>query len=268
MCPIHIIIRVKVIMENQMIDLHTHILPGIDDGARCVDDSLILLREQNQQGVNSVVFTPHFRSDKKAYEDFIEDRINSLNLLIESKEFKSMNMSIKVGAEVYFSVNLANMQLDALCFSGTRYILIELPVNFMPSGLTYTLNDILNKGYVPIIAHVERYPYIVKNPLILYDLVDRGCLAQVNAATLLNKGDAYSMALKFIKWGLAQFLCSDCHSMKGRPPNLKDGLSIVKKRLGKQYSECLIYNAENVFKDKTLDSLSIEKPKKILGSWH
>lgn len=250
-----------------MIDLHCHILPGIDDGAKTLDDSLALIAAEQRQNVDSIVFTPHFNIERVSIEDFCKARNHSMNLLTSSQEFIDFGMSVKTGAEVYFSMRLMSVDIEPLCFDGTDYILIELPVNERPYGLTNTLTDIINRGYTPILAHVERYPYFTSDPTMLYDLVMKGCLAQVNASTILRNSKFSSLALKYIKWEMVHIVCSDCHSIKNRPPNTKKAFSYIEKKLGSQYTNWLIKNSKDIFNGKYVDIPVIKKPKKILGIW-
>lgn len=250
-----------------MIDLHCHILPGIDDGAKTIDDSLALIAAEQRQNVDSIVFTPHFNIEKVSIEDFCRVRNHSMNLLTSSQEFVDFGMSVKAGAEVYFSMRLIDADIEPLCFDDTDYILIELPVTSRPYGLTHTLTDIINKGYTPILAHVERYPYFTSEPTMLYDLIMKGCLAQVNASTIFEKSNISSLALKYIKWEMVHIVCSDCHSINRRPPNMKKAFSHIEKKLGSQYTNWLIKNSRNIFDGKYVDMPVIKKPKKFLGIW-
>ncbi|MGN0470472.1 MAG: tyrosine-protein phosphatase [Acutalibacteraceae bacterium] len=250
-----------------MIDLHCHILPGIDDGAKTIDDSLKLIAAEKRQNVNSIALTPHFNPERTSVEKFCQSRSNSMDILTSSSDFAEYNISVKTGAEVYFSVKLTDIDIQPLCFDGTDYILIELPVNERPYGLTHTLTDIINRGYTPILAHVERYQYFTADPTMLYDMVMKGCLAQVNAGAILGNSNASSMALKYIKWEMAHIVCSDCHSMKHRPPNMKKAFLYIEKKLGKQYTDWLIKNSNDIFNGHYVDMPVIKKPKKILGMW-
>lgn len=254
-------------MAKKMIDLHCHILPGIDDGAKDLDCSLALLREEKKQGVGSIIFTPHFNIEKKSVEDFVSARNQAYQKLLGNEEFKAMNFSVKLAAEVYFSVSLGEMDLDKLCYGDTNYILIEFPFHFKPHGLMNTIDNVINRGYTPVIAHVERYDYVSKDPNILYDLVSRGCLAHINAETLISNSSKSSMPMKYIKWGLVHFLCTDCHSIEKRPPNLEQGYTMLRKKLGRDYYDALTENAEDVFHGDSIDLSEIIKPKKFLGSW-
>lgn len=250
-----------------MVDLHCHILPGIDDGAQTVEDSIELLNALRRQRIHSVMFTPHFNFERLDIKSFCERRQKSLELLTATQEPKNLAMTVKAGAEVFFSVKLNEEDIEPLCFDGTNYILIELPVTSRPYGLTHTLRALLNRGYIPILAHVERYPYIAEDPTVLYDLVMEGCLAQVNAGAILKDNERSKMAMKYLKWELAQLISSDTHSMKKRPPNIKPAMSVIEKKLGSQFTQWIDKNSEDVFKGRYVDLPVVKKPKKLFGVW-
>lgn len=247
-----------------MIDMHCHILPEIDDGAKTVEVSIEMLREEKRQGVKSVVFTPHYNFERRSIEAFCQIREESLQKLKKTREFLDLMMSVRLGAEVYYSIKLMEQDVRPLCFEGTKYILIELPTNEKPYGLMHTMTSLINQGYIPILAHIERYPYFEEDPLELYELVSRGCLAQVNAGPVTSK---VPIVMKYIKWELAQVISTDCHSMGRRRPNLKDGMAAVKQKLGEQYSLWLEKNSKSIFSGKYIDIPVIKRPKKIFGTW-
>ena len=116
-----------------MVDLHCHILPGIDDGAKTTDISLEMLRLQKEQDVKKIAFTPHLKLDETTYEDFLKSREGSRKTLFSLPEYKEITdgLEIKTGAEVYFSLGILNYDLEPLCYEGTDYILIELPVKLL-----------------------------------------------------------------------------------------------------------------------------------------
>ena len=250
-----------------MVDLHCHILPSIDDGAQSVEDSIDLLNAQRRQRVRSVMLTPHFNFERTDIKSFCDRRANAFKLLTEKQECADAGIAVKTGAEVFFSVKLNEEDLDPLCFEGTNYILIELPVNSRPYGLTHTLRALTNRGYIPILAHVERYPYIADDPTVLYDLVMDGCLAQVNAGAIIKNNERSVMAMKYLKWELAQVISSDAHSMKKRPPNIKPAMSVIENKLGSQYTKWLEKNSEDIFMGRYVDLPVLKKPKKFFGVW-
>ncbi len=247
-----------------MIDLHCHILPSIDDGAQNKDISLEMLKEERKQGVQAIIFTPHFNFNRIDVDNFIEVRQKSYESLMSVPEVGELGMKFKLGCEVYFSTKLNETELDPLCFEDTNYILIEFPTDQRPYGLKHTIVDILNRGYQPILAHVERYPYFTEDPDQLYDLIEKGCVAQINSGAILQNDKT---ALRYIKWGMAQLICTDAHNMKNRVPNLREGMRFVKKKYGEDYVDWFEKNAIDVFKGRYVDEPMLKRPKKILGFW-
>ena len=250
-----------------MVDLHCHILPEIDDGAKTLKDSIELLKLEKAQGVKSVALTSHFDIEKISLEDFCALRNESLELLKSADEFFEIGITVKTGAEVYYSPKLYNTELSPLCIEDTDYILVELPVSSKPYELSNVLQNILSCGYTPILAHIERYPYFAENPLLLYELIMDGCLAQVNAKSIICAGNISAISMKYLKWGLAQIICSDCHSVEHRSPNTEEALNQIARKLGNDYFEWIKKNCNDIFNNKSVDLSSIQKPKKIFGFW-
>lgn len=247
-----------------MIDLHCHILPGIDDGSKNRAMSLEMLKEQKKQRVQAIAFTPHFNFSRIDVDEFIEVRQQSYERLMSVPEVSELGIKFKLGCEIYFSTKLNDTELEPLCYEGTNYILIELPTDQRPYGLKHTLVEILNRGFQPVLAHVERYPYFTEDPIQLFDFIEQGCVAQINAGAILEGDKA---ALRYIKWGMAQLICTDAHNMKTRRPNLKEAYSFVKKKYGEDYVDWFDKNARDIFKGSYVDEPMLKKPKKILGIW-
>lgn len=250
-----------------MVDLHCHILPGIDDGAKILQDSIELLKLEKAQGVRSVALTSHFNIETTSIDEFCSLRNDSLELLKSADEFSEIGITVKTGAEVYYSPKLYNAELAPLCIEDTDYILIELPVSSMPYELSNVLQNILNCGYTPILAHIERYSYFAENPLLLYELIIDGCLAQINAKSIIGGGNISAISMKYLKWGLAQIICSDCHSVEHRSPNTEEALNQIARKLGNDYSQWIKKNCNDIFNNKNVDLSSIQKPKKMFGFW-
>jgi len=259
-------------MAVRRTDIHTHILPGIDDGAKLINDSIELLSEQKKQGINQVIFTPHFMFSKQNnmindIELFIEKRDNSLKSLTENSDFRKLDISYKIGAEVYYSVNLADYNiLKDLSVVGTRYILVELPTQSKPHGLTYVFDNIVNNGFTPVIAHVERYSYLLNDLMLLYRLVDNGCLTQINSEIVIHKDKRFERIEKMIKMGLVHLMSSDCHSLKRRPPNLDKGYSLIQK-MSDEYCSYIEENSNLLFDDQIIDNPFLRKPIRFFGFW-
>ena len=111
---------------------------------------------------------------------------------------------------------------------------------------------------------MERYPYFTSDPTRLYDLLERGCIVQINSGAIL---DGQKIAIKYIKWGMAQIISSDCHNLKSRTPNLRDAYSYVRKKFGEEYVDWFEKNARDVFTGRYVDIPVPKKPKKVMGIW-
>ena len=243
-----------------MTDLHCHILPGIDDGARDVETALALLDMEKAQGVNRVVFTPHFRCDDVSLDEFLEKREAAWSSLMAAlPENLKSSFDFKLGAEVYFSPTLSRMDFSKLCFTDTSYMLVELPFTsgVRPAFLDEILYDISSEGITPIIAHVERYPYILSDPTKIYDWVMAGYLVQTNAKTVVE-GD--KMIKKLISWGLVQVISSDAHSLHRRPPMMAEAFD-------KLPSDVFLANGDDIFENYEIDVGEPHYPQKVLGRW-
>ena len=155
-------------MSQNLVDLHCHILPGIDDGAKNLDVSMALLRKEVQDGVAGIVFTPHFHYERISVEDFAAKRRDAFLQVAKAAKETGLPLAGKLGAEVYFTTALPSLDLRALAFAKSNYILIEFPTTCHPAGIDETLYAVRQRGYTPILAHVERYPFVTEDPTLLY----------------------------------------------------------------------------------------------------
>lgn len=247
----------------QLIDLHCHILPGIDDGAKNLDMSMQLLQQELRDDVAGICFTPHFYYERTTVEEFLANRRRAFSLLAEQLRLSGMNLAVKTGAEVYFTPALPSLDLKKLAFYGTDYILIELPTTFHPSGIEELLFEVQQQGYIPILAHVERYPYVTENPGLLYDWVSGGALAQINASGLVRNGHTAKLLQKYIDWNLVHLLCSDAHHPEKRPVQLKAGFDALPVKVQKYFQQ----NAINVFLGNDVRQLEPVQPRYRFGRW-
>ena len=223
-----------------MIDIHTHILPEIDDGSRSVDESVSMLETLFRQGVDTVAATPHFYVDRIGFDEFIEMREKSAKKLAAAVEAIPDRPGIALGAEVqFFSEMYSFEKLNMLCIGGTRYILVEMPFERWTEYTYQALERIyFNRGIIPIIAHVERYMRFNKTKEMLPRIVEANAQIQINSG-FLQSGKTRRKAVGMLKDGRVSFVASDCHNMTSRPPNLSEGMQIVKKKLGTAGTEHL-----------------------------
>ncbi len=250
-------------MSRKLVDLHCHILPGVDDGAKNIDVTAELLRQEIRGGVSGIMLTPHFYYERDKLESFALRREEAYRTVQAAIQNYGFNITCKLGAEVYFSTALPSLDLDVLAFEGTNYILIELPTNYHPGGIDEVLYDIQCAGYAPIIAHVERYSYVAENPVLLYEWVNNGALAHINASPLLRAGKTARLVKKYIDWGLVHFICSDAHSPDRRPANLSGAF----KALPDSIAESMQETAEAIFDGEDPFVPEPHRPRKIFGKW-
>ncbi len=199
-----------------MVDLHTHILPGIDDGARDLPEALSMLSMERAAGVNRIFLTPHFNPERTGPEAFLSAREQAWLQLTSAPEALK-NMQFRLGAEVRFCPQLLDMDLKPFTLGGSDYVLLELAGQSCPPNLLQITGNFLQKGIVPVFAHVERYGFFRQDPMQLKHLIDLGALAQVSAGALFDRQDRqFSQAC--LRHNLAQIVASDAHRTSGRKP--------------------------------------------------
>lgn len=199
-----------------MIDLHCHILPEMDDGAKDVSEAKAMLAMQYASGVESLCLTPHFYPEKESIETFLAEREKTWETLcaVLAPQEKTQ---IRLGAEVRYCEQLLTLDLRDLTLGKSDYLLLELPGRRYPAYAVQIMEELLGKGITPVLAHVERYAYFREEPQLLKRLIDLGALAQVSAQALFDKRDRnFSMAC--LQHGLAQIVASDAHNETTRKP--------------------------------------------------
>ena len=226
-------------------DIHTHILPEIDDGARDCDESIRLIEAQRNMGVTDLVFTPHFYMSEISVEDFLICRDLAFKKLSEKIGEMGLfeDMRFHLGAEVRYDPNLIRTDLKKLCIGETSYLLLEPTASF-PFNFENTLDYMLSKGITPVIAHIERYDYLLKDKKFLDKLLDSGVILQCNASAVFGKYRSKT-AVNLIKQGYVGIIASDCHDPQNRPPMLADAYSALKKE-----GQRLINNSIKLINDR------------------
>ncbi len=232
-----------------MIDIHSHILPGIDDGAKDPEESAKLIETLQKQGITLLALTPHFYPHREPMDRFILRREKAYELI---KRIDT-DMQFVLASETFLAENLLlNEGIEDLCMGHTKFLLLELPFTREWNARTYRLIEgLMSKfGIRPIIAHIERYPAMNRNAdreNILKNLSDMGCMFQIDTDSVTNLRTRYSM-LKLIKSGWVDFIGSDCHDLTVRKPQFDKFNGIVRKKLGQEYLDRFEKNALDVLK--------------------
>lgn len=228
-----------------MIDIHSHVLPGIDDGSRSVEMSLEMLHELSRQGVHKVIATPHFYPTRNSPERFLADRRESFERLMGSVDEECPQ--IVLGAEVMYFEGISRYDgLDAFKTEGTDIILLEMP--FIP-WTSRAVDEVVtlshSYGVTLLMAHIERY-YKYENRKVWDLFFENGILMQSNAEALLDR-KLRRRTLRAIRSGMVSFIGTDCHNMSGRVPNIRPAFDEIRRSLGEEAEDHLIDLQERYF---------------------
>ena len=219
----------------QMYDIHTHILPGMDDGAQDVDVACLMLESEAKQGAEIVALTPHYYGEKRNIEEFLKQRESAfLNLVNEIERRKLKSPELVQGAEVYLTRNLAlSEDLNRLCIQGTNTILIELPFEKWGSWVPREIERMIySRDLNVVIAHPERYvmmPWDIKQ---LKTFSDMGAVFQINADTVLKRK---GLVNKFLNSDFTCIVASDAHNTKTRGSKIESAARRLSERYGKDF---------------------------------
>ena len=213
-----------------MIDFHSHVLPGVDDGAENADEALAMLRESRRQGVEIVCATPHFYADEEDPRSFLQRRSKAWGDLRRAMEPDGIWPELRLGAEVlYFPGMSVSEELRSLCLEGTPLLLIEPPMAPWTETMLEEIEECgANLRCVPVIAHVDRYMRMLEDDTLLDRALRRRVLVQFNASAFL-RGGFREKALARLRAGQIHFLGSDCHDMSQRRPNLGDAAEAIRE---------------------------------------
>lgn len=228
-----------------MTDLHAHILPGIDDGAQSVEESLAMLRMECSQSVDTVVLTPHFYRNRENPKRFLHRRRESATALARrvlelSEKEKAELPHMLLGAEVAWWPNMADCEeLPEMCIGDTKNILLELPFTPWNDQMIYQLHELFGRtGITPIIAHLERYLKIQRAEYV-QEVLNLDVPVQISADVLLRPM-ARGGAMKLLRQNQTCVVASDCHNCTSRVPNLMKATALLRKKLGAQQTDMLI----------------------------
>ena len=237
-----------------MIDLHTHILPFIDDGAADIAQAKELLRAEAANQVDRLFLTPHFDCENESVDSFIERRDRAFVQL--SAELKDGEYpQLRLGAEVRYSPDLLDLELHRLTLGGSVYLLLELPYANYPAFIERVVEMMVDRQIVPIIAHAERCVYFRHHPKLLKALVDRGALAQVSAEVVM-KNELRSFSMCCLRHSLAQFVASDTHNMSKRPPCMLKAMAVLSEEKRAELEE----HGEAVWNDWDIEPVKATVP--------
>ncbi len=237
-------------------DIHTHLLPGVDDGAQSMSQTLCLLRMAWDNGTRTVVVTPHYRGKYKQNTPAM--LAENFAWLREMAAAELPGMHLYLGQEIAYENDVpeAMHRGKALTMNGSSYALLEFRTNSLASHIITGVSETVRCGFVPIVAHVERYDICRADPALVEELLDMGALLQLNADSVLgaNGFGVKRFCHRLLKERKAHFVASDAHDSRHRPPLLRECFLKIHKKYGAEYAERLFYgNAQTVIENRTID---------------
>lgn len=247
-----------------MIDVHSHIIPKIDDGATSFEESYTMFNEAVKTGFTDIIATSHYIEDY--YETDCVERQAWIEAMNKALKENNINLNIHSGNEIYITQNLVKLikEKKASTLAGSKYVLFELPMNNNIVYLNETIFEIKSSGFVPIIAHPERYAFVQRNPNMLIDLIKQGVLFQGNYASIIGRygNHAKNTIKKLLKANMIHFLGTDCHRKNDIYIQMNDIIQELEKLLGVEMLEKLTtINPSHIIKNEEFSIPDIIKIK-------
>jgi len=217
-----------------MIDIHCHILPGVDDGSKDLNDSLEMAKIAQSEGIKTIINTSHYHPDFDYIvgEKLLEELVNFNKVLKEN----NIDVEVLIGNELYYSDDLLEYidKKEFYTLNKSKYILIEFGHTRFPKNVCDVVYELKIRGYIPILAHVERYQEVQDNPKLIQEAIKEGALIQVNASSVLGKGpsECNKSCDVLLRHNRVHFIGTDAHGSNRRRPFIKDAYEYVSKKYG------------------------------------
>ena len=234
-----------------MVDIHCHALYGVDDGAAIIEESAAMLKQAASQGVEAVVLTPHYRHGMFPYpKERILRHFEELAPLAEET-----GVELYLGCEYHVNSRITEALASGRCLSmaGGDFVLTEYSFETEYSYINEQTRKLLSCGYIPVIAHVERYGCFLKSPKLCAELSDTGAYIQINADSILGLAGkaAEKFCKKLLKHEWADIVASDAHGIKNRASHLGECREHVVKKYGEEYAELLFeHNPRRIIRNR------------------
>lgn len=227
--------------KTGLMDMHCHLLFGVDDGAKTIEDSMKMLETAYNDGIRAMILTPHYhpRRGMAHYADVI----NNFQELKYAASRNFPDMQLFLGREVYFRSDITeNEQLmEELKLCNTNNILVEFSTSVDSHYLKSAVSNLMIDGYQPVIAHIERYGCVVKDREIARELKMMGAYIQINADSLVSGGFVIKQfCKKLLKNGFVDFIGSDAHDCTNRPPVLSKCYGYIQNKFGENIADRLM----------------------------
>ena len=253
-----------------MIDIHSHILFGVDDGAQTVEDSIAMARQAVEQGITAVFATPHHRNGKYTNEkNSILPKVEELNAALVQE---GISLEVLPGQECrIFGELVEDYQKGEILTlnDGGKYVLIEFSSSHVPMYASQLLYNIQFEGIIPIIVHPERNSHFIERPESLSEFVEKGALVQLTAASVTGAfgKKIQKFSTQLLEANLVHFVASDAHNTTSRNNRMKEAFEVIAKNFDSSYVDYLQKNAELLVRSEYIPTRPIQpiKRKRLLG---
>ena len=234
-------------------DIHCHIVPGVDDGATDIEETGKLLRMEYEQGVRTIIATPHFRF--RMFETSAEKVKEQFKLVEKAAAEVASDLHVYLGCEFHTNMEMISMLREnkVMTMAGSRYVLTEFSHNSEENYIRERLSTLLSGGYKPIVAHIERYEATRTSMDFVEELVDMGVCMQINADSITGKDGFFTKRYcnRVMKQDLLHFVGSDCHNSTKRISRIGEASRVVTAKFGQDYAdELFIRNPERILEKK------------------
>lgn len=240
--------------DKTIIDMHCHILPGLDDGAQSMEESIQMACMAVENGVSVMVATPH-ANQKGRFDNYCTAHMQSVFEKF-CWQLKARDIPLKVfpGMEIYASMDMIELiYKKRLCsLAGTSYYLVEFPFGCQQAEMDLVLRRMLQNGYIPLVAHPERYMCVQKYPDIVWNWRSMGCAVQINSGSVCGKFglNCETTANFLIENRQVDVLGSDAHGVDWRPPEMRATWDYLEQKYGYGFAKMLLYeNADMLLKN-------------------
>ena len=228
-----------------MIDIHNHLLFGIDDGSKTIEESIDILKDMEKSGFTDIILTPHY-IDGSRYSNEKDNNLERLEILKQELIRNNININLYLGNEIYIDEDISKLLKEnkISTLNNSKFLLIELPMSGEYSGYQELFKDLINEGYRVILAHPERYLTFQDDYDLIYELRDMGVLFQCNIDSLNGKYGPYAeeMIIKLLKEGKVTFLATDIHHKKHDPNGFEKAKNKALKYITEEAYEILTNN--------------------------
>ncbi|MCA5014091.1 MULTISPECIES: tyrosine-protein phosphatase [unclassified Enterococcus] len=248
-----------------MIDLHCHILPGIDDGAKTIDDSLDMARMAVKQGITHILCTPHHNNGR--YDNPAGQVISCVSALQAELDRRNIPLTLFEGQEVRIAGNIREqIKENKILFAdlNNRYILIEFPTNDVPAYAEPLFIELLDENHIPIIVHPERNNKFIEDPNRLLPFLEMGALAQLTAPSYVGVfgKQIERTAKQMVAHNMVSMMASDAHNVKKRGFFMKKAYDAIAKDMGTAHVEVMQQVAKDILNGDPVQTLEFEELQK------